>query len=126
MKKFSPEKRKKELASKKRYELLKDDETFEKRVMELCNEEEKKRIEEMKQKLGWVKLPYKNLEELIDWINYPKNVSKESIALLKLIGKKVYNELCAIEDVCRVYSVTFDRKRLEHLFAAYKNKKVNF
>jgi hypothetical protein len=98
-----------------RYKLLKDNRFFEKRVLELCNDEEKKEIENLKNKLGWKELPYKNLEELIRWVNFPENVSKESIRLIKLIGDKVYKELINIERITKNYEIGLSRKRLEHI-----------
>jgi len=101
---------------KGRYKLLSDSRFFKKRIFELCNEEEKKMIENLKEKLNWEDLPYNNLEELIKWINHPQNVSKESMQLLKLIGEKAYNELSDIERLSKDYLTHLDRERLKHIF----------
>jgi hypothetical protein len=99
-----------------RYKILTSDKFFKIRVLELCSDEEKKEIENLKNKLGWKELPYKNLEELIRWVNFPENASKESIRLIKLIGDKVCKELINIEHITKSYEIGFKIKRLEHVF----------
>jgi hypothetical protein len=98
-----------------RYKILKDNRFFEKRVLELCSDEEKKEIEDLKNKLGWEKLPYDNLKKFLDWVHYPENVSEESKKLLNLIGEKVYKELLDIKESYSDYLLNLDIERLKHL-----------
>jgi hypothetical protein len=81
------------LTPEERLELLLDEETFETRVMDLFSEGEKKKIEELKNKLGWEKLPYRNLPTFIYWLNHPTDVSEESKVINYLIKNAIYKEL---------------------------------
>jgi hypothetical protein len=81
------------LTPEKRLELLLDEETFETRVMDLLSEKEREIIEELENKLGWKKLPYKNLRSFIDWLNHPTDVSEESKVINYLIKNAIYKEL---------------------------------
>jgi hypothetical protein len=81
------------LTPEKRLELLLDESTFETRVMDLFTKEERKRIKELRSKLGWGKLPYRNLRSFIDWLNHPTNVSVESKVLNYFIKNTIYKEL---------------------------------
>ena len=96
---------KERLTPEKRFSLLLDAEKFEGRVLELFGEEEKKEIEDLKNKLKWKKLPYKNLREFIDWLNHPTDASKESIILNQKIKAKIEEEL---QDILNQTKKRFD------------------
>jgi hypothetical protein len=81
------------LTPEKRLELLLDEETFETRVMDLLSEKEREIIKELKNELGWEKLPYRNLPTFIYWLNHPTDVSEESKVINYLIKNAIYKEL---------------------------------